>query len=422
MPRRVVLLTVGTRGDVQPVISLGLGLQAAGYAVRLVAPTNFASWIASHGLEVECFNIDFEALLRDQEVLTFIEKSMWIKIREGRRLFRRMYEAIIEGTLAHTKDADAILFHPKIEPAVDVAESLRIPAVMFAFQPMTKTGDFPFLIIPYRSLGRWLNRRSYDLIRVLRSLFVGPINELRVDRLGLPRRARFADPFAVGGKPVPVLYAISPTVFPKPSDWPASAHLTGYWFLDESDPWSPSASLAAFLEAGPKPLYVGFGSMPSKDPKAQARLLIEALEHAGQRAVMAKGWGGLDPSEFVGDGTHVHVIDNAPHTPLFPLLAGVVHHGGAGTTAAGLRAGLPALICPILADQPWWSRTIADLGVGPEPLAPKRWTLESLSERLKLLRDEPAYARNAQAIAKRIASEHGVANAVAAIRKIVGDP
>ena len=174
MPRRVVLLTVGTRGDVQPVISLGLGLKAAGYAVRLVAPTNFTSWIASHGLEVECFNIDFEALLRDQEVLTFIEKSMWTKIREGRRLFRRMYEAVIEVTVAHTKDADAILFHPKIEPAVDVAEALHIPAVLFAFQPLTKTGDFPFLIVPYRSLGRWLNRRSYDLIRVIRSLSSAP--------------------------------------------------------------------------------------------------------------------------------------------------------------------------------------------------------------------------------------------------------
>ena len=422
MPKRLVLLTIGTRGDVQPVISLGLGLKAAGYAVRLVAPKNFASWIASHDLEVACFDIDFEAMLREQEVLTFIEKSMWTKIRQGRRLFRRMYEAVIDGTVAHTKDADAILFHPKIEPAVDVAEALQIPAVLFAFQPMTKTGDFPFLIIPYRSLGRWLNRRSYDLIRVLRNVFVGPINELRVDRLGLARRARFADPFAIGGQKVPVLYAVSPTVFPKPTDWPESAHVTGYWFLDETDAWSPSESLAAFLEAGPKPLYVGFGSMPSKDPKAQARLLIDAFEHAGQRAVMAKGWGGLDPSEFVGDSAHVHVIEGAPHTHLFPLMAGVVHHGGAGTTAAGLRAGLPTLICPHLADQPWWSRRIAELGVGPEPLAPKHWTLENLSDRLRLLRDQPEYASKAQALAERIASEDGVGDAVAVLRDIVGQP
>ncbi len=178
-----------------------------------------------------------------------------------------------------------------------------------------------------------------------------------------------------------MLSAYSPSIIPHPADWPDSVHITGYFFADTQADWQPSPELEAFLEAGDPPVYIGFGSMAGRDPEQFARLILEALAKSGQRGLLLTGWGGLHP-ESVPD--NVFVVDSAPHSWLFPRMAAVVHHGGAGTTAEGLRAGVPSVIVPFILDQPFWGARIKALGLGPDPIPQKNLTADRLANAIKL--------------------------------------
>jgi sterol 3beta-glucosyltransferase len=208
------------------------------------------------------------------------------------------------------------------------------------------------------------------------------------------------------------LYAYSPVVLPTPADWDRSSVAAGYWFLDRPRSWEPSASLRAFLIAGPPPVYVGFGSMPSQDAARTTRIVLAALERTGQRGVLATGWGGLAAADLPPS---VYLLAEAPHDWLFPQMAAVVHHGGAGTTAAALRAGVPTVICPFFGDQPFWGRRVATLGAGPPPIPQRRLTVDALSAAVRTAVSDPAIRERAAAVGAAIRAEDGVYNAIAAI-------
>jgi sterol 3beta-glucosyltransferase len=184
--------------------------------------------------------------------------------------------------------------------------------------------------------------------------------------------------------------------------------VTGYWFLDDAG-WVMPPSLRGFLEAGPPPVYVGFGSIPSMDPVRTTTMIVDALAVVGQRGILASGWGGLAAAPLA---EHVYVLDAAPHDRLFPHVAAVVHHGGAGTTAAGLRAGRPTVICPFFGDQPFWGWRIAELGVGPAPIAFKYLTAEKLAKAIRRAVTDPEMHRRAAELGSRIREENGVGRAV----------
>jgi sterol 3beta-glucosyltransferase len=217
------------------------------------------------------------------------------------------------------------------------------------------------------------------------------------------------------GAPIPVLHGFSRHVVPEPPDWPEGVVATGYWFLDRPADWTPPAALEEFLAAGDPPVYVGFGSMAGRDPRRVTGLVIEALRRAGLRGVLATGWGGLTPGELPPT---LFQLDQAPHDWLFPRVAAVVHHGGAGTTAAGLRAGRPTVICPFFGDQPFWGRRVHELGAGAAPIPQKRLTADGLAAALRYVTRGPEVARAAGALAEKIRGEPGVANAVAAVEKL----
>jgi sterol 3beta-glucosyltransferase len=203
-------------------------------------------------------------------------------------------------------------------------------------------------------------------------------------------------------------------VVPTPQDWHPATFATGYWFLDQESHWQPSAALVDFLNAGEPPVYVGFGSMPATDPQAKARLVIEALEKAGQRGILASGWGGLKADALP---EHVLMIDQAPHDWLFPRVKAVVHHGGAGTTAAGLRAGKPAVICPYFGDQPFWGQRVYALGVGTEPIPQKKLTADNFASAIRTAVSDAEMQRRAAALGEKIRAENGVARAVSIIEE-----
>lgn len=190
--------------------------------------------------------------------------------------------------------------------------------------------------------------------------------------------------------------------------------MTGYWFLRTPPGWSPPEPLRRFLEAGEPPVYVGFGSMPNQEPRATFDLILRALEMTGQRGVIYGGWGGL-AGETAGD--RALVIEGVPHEWLFPRMKAVVHHGGAGTTAAGLRAGVPNVVVPFFGDQPFWGWRVAALGAGPAPIPRRSLTAERLAAAIERAVTDPAIHGRASEIGARLRAEDGVANTVVLIQR-----
>jgi sterol 3beta-glucosyltransferase len=213
-----------------------------------------------------------------------------------------------------------------------------------------------------------------------------------------------------------MLYAYSEAVVPRPADWGEHVAVTGYWFLDAPAGWPPPPGLLKFLADGPPPVYVGFGSMFMAGGAPMTTVVVKALELSGQRGVIATGWGGLT-AEIGPD--HVYFLEAVPHDWLFPRVAAVVHHGGAGTTGAGLRAGRPTVVCPLVGDQPFWGRRVAELGVGSAPLPRAKLTAERLAEAISAAVTDAKMQERAADLGERIRAEDGVARAVALIHQHV---
>ena len=235
--------------------------------------------------------------------------------------------------------------------------------------------------------------------------FASPVRHLRREVLGLPRR-----PTAPPRADLPVLYGYSPVVLPKPPGWGPSRRVTGYWPLLVGPDWSPPPELSAFLAAGPPPVCIGFGSMVVEDRAATTALVLEAVRRAGVRAVLLAGWGGLGTAEHAGSDD-VLVLDEAPHDWLYPRCAAVVHHGGAGTTGAALRAGVPAVVVPFGVDQPMWASRVVALGTGPQPIPRRRLTADRLTHALRAVADG-RFAERAATVGALISAEDGIGAAV----------
>jgi UDP:flavonoid glycosyltransferase YjiC (YdhE family) len=263
----------------------------------------------------------------------------------------------------------------------------------------TPTSAFPSPILPFASLGPF-NRMSHGLaVRGGELLFGRQIRDWRTASLGLGRRR------PAGGAPLATLYAYSPEVVPVPPDWGPDVLVSGYWFLDSPD-WRPDAELAAFLAAGEPPVHIGFGSMSGTDGSRSAETAVGALAKAGKRGLLALGDGRRSPGSLPDN---IHAVEHAPHDRLFPLVSATVHHGGAGTTGASLRAGKPMVICPFFGDQPFWGRRVSGLGAG-RVLARGALSEESLAAAIAALDDEETRAR-AAALGDAIRRERGAASA-----------
>ncbi len=402
---RVAIHTLGTRGDVQPYIALSLGLMARGHAVQLAAPAQFESFVRDHGVPCVPLPGEFLALMDTPEGKAAIAGGEGFSagfklLKHFRPLMGRLMDA--EWAAVEAFAPDMVVHHPKSLAAPPMAERLRCPAVLASPLPgFTPTSAFPSPMLPFASLGP-LNRASHSLaIRGAEMLFGKDIRAWRRDRLGLPERR-----VSGGGLP-PTLYAYSSHVVPVPPDWGPEVGVTGYWFLDDSA-WQPPPDLAAFLAAGEPPVYVGFGSMPGLDPQGFARIVVEALAMTGKRGLLATGGGVLGTGV---DAPHVHFLASAPHDRLLPLTRASVHHGGAGTTGAALRAGKPTAICPFFGDQPFWARRVEALGVGPRALDRKTLSAASLAEALVAM-DDLAMRDRAARLGALIGQEAGVAAAV----------
>jgi sterol 3beta-glucosyltransferase len=413
----ILILTVGSRGDVQPFVALGLGLKAAGYSVRFATSPLFEDFVRSYGFDFAPVDDAVNQLDSADARAAMEGKGRGLAlIREVIPMVRRM----LDDEWAAAQGTDAIIYHPKSVGGIHIAEKLNISVIMSIPLPLfTPTREFAVPIVPTSRLGGWINRQSYKVTGLITLPYAGAINDWR-RQIGLPPRSRFIGVANHSdGKPAPVLYSVSEHVIPRPADWPEDAHLTGYWMLEPNAQWQPSKELTQFLEAGPAPVYIGFGSMAGKDPEKKARIVIEALAKTNQRGIIAAGWGGLQASDLPGS---ILMIHEAPHHWLFPRVASVVHHGGAGTTAAGLYAGKPSIICPFIADQPFWGRRVHELGVGPAPIVQSKLTSDNLAAAIQTTVSDESMRQKAAVLGEKLRVEDGVGNAVRLVGQYFGPP
>ncbi len=416
----IAIIALGSRGDVQPYIALGKGLKEAGHTVRLVIQHDFEVLTKSHGLEFWLVRGSSQEGMEGKEWRELSEKGNLIAItRYLLKEAQRAYIEFMEDGLTACQGMDLLItgsvgFHI----AISIAEKLNLRLIQGHVMPVTPTRIFPSAFLPPNmpNLGGTFNLMSSRLFLQMAWLGVRPVcNQARKKALDLPPTS-FAEPIHSNrSKDFPRLYGFSPSVIPAPADWSAENHVTGYWFLDSTDDWTPPAALLNFLQDGPPPIYIGFGSMSSRNPQETADLVIEAIKKTKQRALLYSGWGGLH-KENLPDS--VLMIDSTPHDWLLPRVAAVVHHGGAGTTAAGLRAGVPSIVIPFLIDQPFWGKRVHDLGVGPAPIPRRKLTVDRLTQAIQVAVTDKDMRHRAANLGEKIQAEDGIANAVELIQKI----
>ncbi len=415
---RITILAVGSRGDVQPCVALGEGLLRAGHDVLLAASPNFRELAVGRGLTFAALGEDSRILHQGEQGRDWMENSgNPLSLMLGlSRLLRPAFERLLAGCWSACADAEAVIYSPLAFGGPHIAEKLGIPSFAAWPFPMSRTRMFPsFGAPPNRKMGPRLTYLTHVLGEQVYWLpFRKEVNRWRESFLGLPAVSRRGILSDLHARQVPFLYGYSPSVLPPPRDWPSLAHVTGYWFLDAPAGWRPPAALESFLKAGPPPVYFGFGSMTPRDMEKVTRMVLLALKRTGQRGILVSGWGDLGNSRLPDD---VLKVDEVPHDWLFPRMAAVVHHGGAGTTAAGLRAGVPSVVTPLFADQPFWAQRVYELGVGPRWTPFKQVSAEWLEAAIRTATSDAVMRRRAAALGERIRAEDGVGQAVEVVHR-----
>ncbi|QLY30483.1 glycosyltransferase [Nocardia huaxiensis] len=405
---RLIITAIGSRGDIAPLLGLGAGLRAAGHEVGVAAHEVFADLVIGSGLEFLPMATNLDIDMTNTDISDRRGIGWAFASPQGVR-------AMGEGMIAALRDvpADALLLGQLTEFAgFQLAESKGIPAVGLRFQPTSATAaHLPSNMGPY-SLGGAGNRLAAEFgTWIVDRVYADVVAGFRRD-LGLPavsarelRRRRTASEWLV-------LHGYSPEVLPRPADWRPGLEVTGYWWPPRPIDWEPPAELVRFLADGPAPVFVGFGSMvDSAARSAEVSALVgAALRRAGVRGIVQSGWLRMDVT-----ADDVLTIGEVPHDWLFPQMSAVVHHCGAGTAAAGLRAGVPAVGVPVYSDQPFWAQRLQALGVSAATIPHRRLSVDRLATAIRRATTDSTLRGNAIRLATRIDAEDGVGHAVRAI-------
>ncbi len=423
---RILIPGIGSRGDVQPYLYLGRALRHAGHSVVVAAHANFADLIREAGLGFHPLAGDAQALHATETGRRMLNAggNLFVYLRELVQLRRPLMARLLAGCYEASAQADAVLLTlTSYFLAYSAAEKRGLPVCNTAIMPTTPSRYLPNSLLP--EAPGWLPGRglyhlvaSYGIGLYLWTQLSEQLNRARADVLGLPP-LRLVGP---GLRPlieVPTLHSYSEHVVPRPSDWGAQHQLTGFWFADEEPAWRPSPALLDFLNSGPPPVSIGFGSMPHDDQRAITRLVVRALRRTGRRGILIKGWGGFDEEAA---SANVFVTGALPHDWLFPRVAAIVHHGGVGTTAAALRAGVPAVVVPFAGDQFFWGRRVHALGVSPRPIPRRRLTAGGLATALETALGDGAMRARAAALGRAIRAEQGVYRAAALLPELIKGP
>jgi len=416
---KVTIIAPGSRGDVQPYVALGKGLMQAGHGVGILASQDFQGLITEHGLQFHDMGGSMQDIAQDMQGL--LEQGNFLKILSSMGTAAKSLagQTALKG-LEVCQGSDLILAGlGGLFVGLALSEKLGIPFIQAHYFPFTPTREFPNALapLPPGHLPAWINRLSHGMVQQMMWQNYRAADTLARRQILKMAPAPFLGPFAaLQQQKLPILYGYSPHVIPPPGDWGDFIHVTGYWFLDPHSGWEPPIDLVHFLQSGPPPVYIGFGSMVNSRPGETTNLILQALARTGQRGVLSAGWGGLEKAALPGN---VFMIDSIPFSWLFPQMAAVVHHGGAGTTSMGLWAGIPSIVTPFMGDQPFWGRRVHELGVGPAPIPLRRLTVDRLAEAIASTLSDAAMQEKAARLGERIRAEHGIARAVEIIEKVI---
>jgi sterol 3beta-glucosyltransferase len=417
----ITILTLGSRGDVIPYLALGGALQRVGHEVRVITFEDFQSTVRSKGLDFHPVRGEMRLLLSQDSGLSLTESGLSVMrmALSLLRIFQPLAHGFAEDLSApELRQTDLLINQlPGGIYGLDLAEAAGIPMSMAAVMPLAPTRCQPMLAFP-----RWPARiPGYNIFthwlayQVVWWIFRSTVSRWRTQDLGLSRPPFWGVWRNLQNERFAVLNAYSPHVAPPPADWGSHVHTTGAW-SDTEEEWRPPDDLVRFIESGSQPIYIGFGSMPTRRPQRITLAVIEALERTGLRAVIDAGWGGLSPRQLPSG---VHPVDRVPHNWLFPQMAAVVHHGGSGTTHAGLRAGVPSLLVPFVFDQFYWAERVKALGVGPAAIPNRKLTADRLTSAFDRLRHDDDMRRRAAEVGRVVRSEGGVAQAVSIIESLL---
>jgi UDP:flavonoid glycosyltransferase YjiC (YdhE family) len=413
--RKALLVAFGSLGDVAPPAGIGIRLRDAGYQVTMAADKEFAGLIEDAGLEFRPLVGDVRAASAS-ELHTNATRD-GAASRSGAKLLKAAKQYLGElnaDVAAITADsgADVVLFNPLVSAAYHVSQALGIPSVGLHLQPQEPTAELPPMMFG-RSLGRFGNRITGELTRALGRIYFTGINDIRAE-YGLPPTTPAAVRRKQAAEQWPILHGISPHVVPRPRDWRPGLDVVGYWWPPVPTDWTVPDELREFLDAGTPPVFVGFGSTNPGDVERLSGIVTAALRRAGRRGIIQAGWAQLSTSD-----DDMLLIGDVPHEWLFPRMAAVVHAAGAGTTAAGLRAGVPTVPIPMTGDGPFWSYCLTTLGVSPGAIRFKKLTTDRLAEAVREVVTNPTYRHRAADLSAMIAAEDGAGKVLSTIHGLL---
>jgi UDP:flavonoid glycosyltransferase YjiC (YdhE family) len=434
-PINILIQIIGSRGDVQPFIALGKVLRETyHHRVRVATHPVFKDFVEENGLEffslggdpaeLMAFMVKNPGLMPGMESLkagdvTKRRKGMWeillggwrACIEQGNGMSYTPNPDVPQGSNIPGKPfvADAIIANPPSFGHIHCAERLGVPLHLMFTMPWSPTSAFPHPLANIKSSNAEsavTNFLSYTLVDMMTWQGLGDlVNKFRERTLGLDPISIMWAPGIISRLKVPHTYCWSPALIPKPHDWPSQINISGFYFLSLASSYQPPPDLERFLNSGPPPVYIGFGSIVVDDPDGLTNKILEAISLVGCRALVSKGWGGIGADDLnVPD--NVMLLGNCPHDWLFPRCTAVVHHGGAGTTAAGISCGKPTVIVPFFGDQPFWGAMVAKAGAGPDPIPHKHLTAHNLAESIQTALSSEVQAK-AKTLGESIRHETG---------------
>jgi sterol 3beta-glucosyltransferase len=411
---RATILAPGSRGDVQPYIALGQALRALGHDCTIVTTLDHEALVRLYELDVATIPVNVAEELQRVESRRAVEGGGVISsFRQFAAIAKRSARSLAEVGLDACRGADVLVTNFSTTLVADgISRKLGVPVIQAFNVPLTTTSAFPGALFPGLDFGGLSRRLGHRLTRVALWLTArASANEACVEVLGARPAPLFPGPHE-GLLRGPVLYGFSEAFLPRPAEWGSAVRVTGFWFVEEPTSFTPPADLARFLDEGPPPVCVGFGSMSTEKPEEVSAMVLEAARAARVRLVLLSGWAGLTPGMLSQD---VIALSGAPHSWLYPRCRAVVHHGGAGTTAAAVRAGVPAVVVPFHGDQPFWASRVRKLGVGPKGFSRSKLTARRLADAIELAVTDDSLRERAAELGRLVRAERGAVRAANAI-------